>query len=505
GSSLEFLKVGRKLELEDLEHGARRGAEIDGISVIVDPSTQVPQLIVALKFEGQESTPEPSVADVKGGSSRAEGLRIPAEAVTTSSRAKAPAGQESASKLRIKDEPASAESAKSATSKSLEADRDAADDSDDDQPEMRGKVAVLASQAEQKAKAAGEVLARLSHGAAEGAAGWFKGAQERVLKLRSAKAPERRTTAPPKSMRASEKPKLRQQSGSKDDADVDAAPVANKSRRTLAVAACVGVVGITALVFATRGSTPNAPRASDPVAAANGLNADGAPANGSAVALAPGAPRPLRDPGPPAVVTANVPLFGPTPLATTEPAPLGPVPGSDAAFIEDAEKAAAKASLRGGSNLDESFESADETSERAIERNPSKDGKLARDAATKKPEDVSPWGHGKMHEPIVHRLRLDGPGAAINGAVEPTGFTVTIPDRKVMEPTTSITKREPRLARLRAANTGSGAQISFRFKDGVPSYRVRLRRDYVEFLISSPEEKSTKGEGEGSRKKSDKR
>ncbi|HET9953259.1 MAG TPA: PilZ domain-containing protein, partial [Polyangiaceae bacterium] len=31
GSSLEFLKVGRKLELEDLEHGARRGAEIDGI------------------------------------------------------------------------------------------------------------------------------------------------------------------------------------------------------------------------------------------------------------------------------------------------------------------------------------------------------------------------------------------------------------------------------------------------------------------------------------------
>ena len=33
GSNLEFLKVGRKLEVEDLEAGGRRQAQIDGVSV----------------------------------------------------------------------------------------------------------------------------------------------------------------------------------------------------------------------------------------------------------------------------------------------------------------------------------------------------------------------------------------------------------------------------------------------------------------------------------------
>ena len=39
GSSLEFLKVGRKLEIEDMDGGGRRAALIDGVEVVVDPRT----------------------------------------------------------------------------------------------------------------------------------------------------------------------------------------------------------------------------------------------------------------------------------------------------------------------------------------------------------------------------------------------------------------------------------------------------------------------------------
>src|SRR5262245_304315 len=52
GSNLEFLKVGRKLEIEDLEAGGRREARIDGVEVVVDAQSQVPQLVVALRYEG---------------------------------------------------------------------------------------------------------------------------------------------------------------------------------------------------------------------------------------------------------------------------------------------------------------------------------------------------------------------------------------------------------------------------------------------------------------------
>src|SRR6188472_4183248 len=67
GSSLEVLKVGRRLEIEDLERGGRRAAHIDSVNVAIDPESRVPQLVVALRYEGaEESTPEPSVADLSG-------------------------------------------------------------------------------------------------------------------------------------------------------------------------------------------------------------------------------------------------------------------------------------------------------------------------------------------------------------------------------------------------------------------------------------------------------
>jgi hypothetical protein len=264
------------------------------------------------------------------------------------------------------------------------------------------------------------------------------------------------------------------------------------------------LVAIAASAFALRGPSAPPPGAksgaqspADAVAASGegpaslpGKTADGVPANN------PGAP------GGKGPVTANVPLFGPTPLTTTEPAPLGPPPGTEAAGLEASEKADARASL-GSRAADQAFAEEEEGPTRSSD---SGEGKSSNSKSDKKPEDVAPWGHGRVHEPTIHRLRLDGPGAKLAGTVDPTGFTVVVPDRKVMEAPNGIAKRDARIARIRAVNTPNGAQISFRFKDSVPSYRVRLRRDYVEFLISEPSveaknsEKTAKS-GDSSKKK----
>jgi hypothetical protein len=176
-----------------------------------------------------------------------------------------------------------------------------------------------------------------------------------------------------------------------------------------------------------------------------------------------------------------VPLFGVTPLATIEPAPLGPPPSADTESVEAAEMAAAKAAS-GQPAADEEFPE-------SIERAPNGAAKKSVDGKAANPEDVAPWGRGKMHLPTIQRLRLDAPGAEIRGVVDPTGFTVLIPDRKLMEQGAAIAKRDARISRIRTTNIPGGAQLRIAFRDGVPGYRVRLRRDYLELLISAPEEK----------------
>jgi len=458
GSSLEFLKVGKRLELEDLDVGARRAAEIDGVSVIIDPSTQVPQLVVALRFEGgADSTPSPSVAEV-GGREPALGMRIPASSVSTD--VKKPAEKLSASK-------ASSE-----------------EDDDGDEPEMRGRLAAMAAGAEEKAKRASESLARASVGAAQGAKSFFLLAGARFAELRKKNStPARRTTSPAPGV-STEKPKLRSQSGSSPS--LEAAPSRRLSRRSVGIAAGVSLTAVGALAFALRAPSAPAPGADATTASAE---IDAAGSGTPSSAPQPSAASETRGVmGPNGVVTANVPLFGPTPLATTEPAPLGPVPGSNAAAVEASERADAKQGLGSQAN-DESF------AEEADDGDSRKASKSSSEKSSVKPEDVSPWGHGKMHEPTIYRVRLDGPGSKLVGTQEPTGFNVLIPERKTMESASPIAKRDERIARVRSSNGDSGAQLSFRFKDEVPSYRVRLRRDYVEVLISAPskESKETKG------------
>jgi hypothetical protein len=454
GSNLEFLKVGRRLEIEDLERGGRRTAHIDSVNVAIDPESQVPQLVVALRYEGvqgEETTPEPSVADLAG-DAQPRTLRIPSDDVTTDGG---------------------------------RADDQIEDEGDREVEALRGKLGVAATHAGEAAVSAGKKMAAFSGSAATNLSGWLRSASAKVAELsKREKAPQRRTTAPAPSPVSIEGQRLRPQSGERTAsaaapksslAAAQGAWTSLPKKKKLMASAGVAVMLATIVALASHHGSPPGADAVLPKAEPAVIE----PA--APVAASPAAAPALPEPAPNAlseqngVVSADVPLFGATPMATMEPAPLAPPPGSDKASEEAAERAEAKASVSAAA-ADEAFPE-------------ESDSKAAKAKSSKKPEDVAPWGRGKVVNPVIHRLRLDSSGDALQGALQPTGFTVVIPNRKVMEKGDGIAKRDPRLARVRTVNTPNGAQITFQFKDGVPAYKARLRRDFVEILLGETETK----------------
>ena len=500
GSSLEFLKVGRKLEIEDLDVGGRRTAQIDGVQVVVDPRTSVPQLVVALRYAGAtEDTPEPSVTDLGADPVRPQSLRIAPEAVTLEPSRHSDPG-----------DPAPSGDAPEARR----------DDENDEDDEFDSAVPAT-TRAARKLGNAAENAGTVARDASVAAARWgsatlgqlFAGASAKIAALRAQKAapPKRRTTAKPAdTSNALDAKRLRPQSSTKSTADApdpEAAP-ARKSNKRAAIVIAVAAVSASAAVIALRpakvtSKTASAATATDGAGLATGavggpapLAAPGVTAFATGVTALPGAapitaggtlavPGAMDTAAPPpgSPVTANVPLFGPTPLATTEPAPLGPPPTAATRGLEQAELTAAKA-VTPPTASDEEFA---DPIEHVDGSRKSADGKSA-DGKNARPEDVPAWGKGKMHTPTVHRLRLDGPGSELHGVSDATGFTVLVPGRKIMEQGDSIIKRDPRIGRARTTNTPGGAQVRITFRETLPAYRVRLRRDYIELLISESEE-----------------
>ncbi|MCC6903916.1 MAG: PilZ domain-containing protein [Polyangiaceae bacterium] len=445
-SNLEFLKVGRHLEIEDVGAGERRGAQIDGVDVLIDPQTRVPQLVVALRYDGAtDDTPEPSVIDSEDRMHGADAEIGGFSAAAASTDDDGPMGDD--------DFVDGAEMSEEAA-------------------QMRGKVANMAVEAGTAAKKGGALFAKLSGAAALGVGKFFKGAGAKMMDLkhkRQGDAPRRTTAAAPVSQLGR---KLRPQSGAVAEAEptetlVD--PAAKKRRvKKIAAASALGVLLLTVGVVAMK--KPAAPPGAekDPAAsiavAAKPNDVTVVDEQGNPVADKKPADK-LAAPGE-SGTTADVPLFGPTPMATMEPAPLGAAPSADEDGADEPdpkgdeakEKAAASAAVD-----DETFGGSDD--------------KAAAGATS--------WGHGTLNEPVVHRLRLDKAGTAIQGAVNATGFTVVLPGVKVMESADGIMKRDERIARVKTKNGTSGAEVSFQFKDGIPGYKVRLKKDSVEFLISA--------------------
>lgn len=156
----------------------------------------------------------------------------------------------------------------------------------------------------------------------------------------------------------------------------------------------------------------------------------------------------------PSGVVAQVPLFGPTSLSGDR------ADNADSTPIEKRALARVKVA-------DQAFADAPVAQRRG------------------KATAVTEFGSGRLRLPIVYRLRLDQPGESLRGERTPTGFDVIIPGRKAMESGSSISRRDERIAKVSTKNGTDATRVSFRFKDAIPAYKVRLRKDYVEFFISS--------------------
>jgi hypothetical protein len=97
--------------------------------------------------------------------------------------------------------------------------------------------------------------------------------------------------------------------------------------------------------------------------------------------------------------------------------------------------------------------------------------------APRKHFHVPPFGNGPVHHGNVLRLKLDGPIESMEGAQQPTGFEVKIPNRKSVEAAAPLAARDSRIAAIKVSNGSAGADLTVAFKDGVPNYQVSARGD----------------------------
>ncbi len=99
---------------------------------------------------------------------------------------------------------------------------------------------------------------------------------------------------------------------------------------------------------------------------------------------------------------------------------------------------------------------------------------------------VAPFGNGNVQHGNVLKLKMDGPIEKINGGAQPTGFSVSIPGRRSLEPAGPLASRDNRIASIKVANEAGGSELDVAFKDGVPSYLVRAKGDTLEIVLAAP-------------------
>jgi hypothetical protein len=103
-----------------------------------------------------------------------------------------------------------------------------------------------------------------------------------------------------------------------------------------------------------------------------------------------------------------------------------------------------------------------------------------------KPGKVTPFGNGPVAHGNVLKIKMDGPVGRIQGASQPSGFTVVIPGRKSLDAAGPLAARDPRIAAIRVSNETAGAELTVTFKDGVPNYQVKAHGDTLEMHLAKP-------------------
>jgi hypothetical protein len=103
-----------------------------------------------------------------------------------------------------------------------------------------------------------------------------------------------------------------------------------------------------------------------------------------------------------------------------------------------------------------------------------------------KPGKAVPFGNGPVTHGNVLKIKMDGPVGFIQGASQPSGFTVVLPGRKSLDAAGPLASKDPRIAAIRISNETGGAELSVTFKDGVPNYQVKAHGDTLEMHLAKP-------------------
>lgn len=114
-------------------------------------------------------------------------------------------------------------------------------------------------------------------------------------------------------------------------------------------------------------------------------------------------------------------------------------------------------------------------------------------ASPGKPGKAVPFTNGPVGaHPTTIRVKMDGPIESIQGAAQPTGFTVVTPNRKSLDPGAALADKDARLAGIHVANEAGGAEFTVTFRDGVPNYLVRAKGETLELVLARPASRGDK-------------
>jgi hypothetical protein len=311
-SELGFLQVGKELELENARTGGKRPARVARVGVEINPETQIPQLVVSLRYDAADTDKPGKTATAGAPDDTPEPIVIEDDKPRASAQKAAPAKAE---------EPAKA---KQAPSPKVE---------EDMLGPMRSGVSDVFYRASEKVAPA---ISRFGAQAKTAVALVVARARKATSKTDDVAAPPRRTTAPPPAggLHASGHKVVRADKQSAMQALEE--PRSSIGRRRAAIGSAVVVAGVLALVAAHKPAATaqtTAPATTDPAASATSATAAAAAAPSALVASAAPVPLPASSAAPASSPTINLPLSDDTPPTQSEQAGDEPRPHKKAIHV----------------------------------------------------------------------------------------------------------------------------------------------------------------------------
>lgn len=451
GSNLEFLRVGQRLDLEDVDQRGKRGVVIEHVAVEVDPETNVPQLVVSLRYPEARPVLMPSRASAQPTliSPRPEAVAKAAASSVDEGAHGEPRGEgDDEISVAVEDEE------RAAVAKMHSGLRGVGQRAAEVGRNVGGKVApALATFAARSKEKLGSAFALLARKREERLAG------------KKSTGPRRTTAPPPKGALTAEGRRL-VRDDEPESSSGEPAP-RKKLGRSAVVGGLLGVLAVMGVLAATRlfGSAAPATTAEAPTAEA--------PALAAAASVAPGAPGAVGAPATDGAVTTNIPLFGATPLSTTEPVPTAP---PDAPPL--------------GAGLDPAADPLLAAAGAAADGASDEPGAAEGDGDSDDGEGVTEWGAGNVKNPVVLKLKMDGVVERIDGAKGAMGFTISVPGRRALSSGADLARKDKRIAAVDVVNSAHGAEITLRFKDGVPAYLAKANGARLEIAIGDASKKA---------------